>query len=99
MKRSGKTEGNVICQHFEDDANQLSCAMPQGIVVILTLRTLGIIETAEHVVVADDVVSGIDESVAKDRGTAFGHSGMAGIEIAGLVNRRIQSRKGQQFGR
>ena len=87
MRRLGKTEGNVIGQHLEDNANQLSCAMPQRIVVILALRTLGIIETAEYIVVTDDVVSGIDESVAKDRGTAFGHSGMAGIEIAGLVNR------------
>ena len=45
--------------------------MPQRIVVTLTLRTLGIIETAEHVVVTDDVVSGIDESVTKDTGTTF----------------------------
>ena len=73
--------------------------MPQRIVMVLTLRTLSIIEIAEHVVVTDDVVSSINESIAKDTGTAFGHSGMAGIEIAGLVNRRIQSRKGQQFGR
>lgn len=67
--------------------------------MILTLRTLGIIETAEHVVVTDDVVSSINESVTKDTGTTFGHSSMAGIEIAGLVNGRIQSCKGQQFGR
>lgn len=73
--------------------------MPQGVVVILTLRTLGIIETAEHVVDTDDVVSSINESVTKDTGTTFGHSSMAGIEIAGLVNGRIQSCKGQQFGR
>ena len=67
--------------------------------MVLTLRTHGIIETVEHVVVTDDVVSGIDESVAKDTGTAFGHSGMAGIEITRLVNGRIQFRKVQQFGR
>ena len=45
--------------------------MPQGVVVILTLRTLGIIETAEHVVVTDDVVSSINESVTKDTGTSY----------------------------
>lgn len=54
--------------------------MPQGIIVSL-----------EGLIVLYCIVSGIDQCIPEDPGAMLGHPCVAGIEVSGLVYRRIQS--------
>lgn len=73
--------------------------MTQSTVVILALSTLCNVKAAEHSVVTDNVVSSKYERIAKDARATLGHTGMCGIEVARLADRRVKASKSKQLGR
>ena len=71
--------------------------MPQSIIVVPAFSHLGIVVSLEGVVVLNYIVSCVDQCIPENPGATFRHSCVAGIEISGLIYRRIQSGECKQL--
>ena len=92
-----RVKSDVLGEHLEDDPYELSGTMTKGCIVAAALSALQVVVFAKSIIIFDDVVRRVDQCVPQGSGAAFGHSGMAGIELAGLTDDGIQTGVSQEL--
>ena len=78
-----------VSEHLPDDPDKFAGAVPESIVMRPAFRHLFIIISFEGGVVLNNIVCCVNECVSEHSGAMFGHSGVLGTVITGLVNRRV----------